>query len=107
MVRRPGHIAIAIAADTTKYENCLDRSRNCAVHRALSWWHYIRCCLPPPLFPNSDELDACAVFLAVIFQGLEDSVSSWFDGDSMQSFFEFQVRNQSCFEIGLNAHPIQ
>ncbi|CAM9872209.1 unnamed protein product, partial [Ectocarpus sp. 8 AP-2014] len=23
--------------------------------------------------------------------GLEDSVSSWFDGDSMQSFFEFQV----------------
>lgn len=26
------------------------------------------------------------------WQGLEDSVSSWFDGDSMQSFFEFQVR---------------
>lgn len=26
------------------------------------------------------------------WQGLEDSVSSWFDGDSMQSFFEFQVK---------------
>lgn len=32
-------------------------------------------------------------------QGLEDSVSSWFDGDSMQSFFEFQVtmRARRCY----------
>lgn len=52
--------------------------------------------LPDPTKSGKVSHYYCITAALMSIQGLEDSVSSWFDGDSLQSFFEFQVKGQHC-----------